>query len=56
MSRRCECTYLAMITTSGCRPIAVGDATLRVLLRFEKRNRLEVLLLNEGYAMLIPVS
>jgi hypothetical protein len=44
-----------MITTSGCRPIAVGDATLRLsVMRFEEREWLEVLLLNESYAMLIP--
>jgi len=29
-----------MITTSGCRPIAVGDATLRLVLKFEKREGL----------------
>lgn len=34
-SRRSEAAYLAMITTSGCRPIAVGGATLRLVLGFE---------------------
>lgn len=43
-----------MITTSGWRPIAVGGATLRLVLWFEERERLEVFLLNESYATLIP--
>jgi hypothetical protein len=43
-------TYLAMITTSGCRPITVGDQALRSVMYLEKRKPLEVLFLNESYA------
>jgi hypothetical protein len=39
-----------MITTSGCRPIAVGDQALQSVMYLEKRKPLEVLFLNESYA------